>query len=68
MNGLGKFYYSTGAIYEGCFLNNKKHGIGQLTLRNGKVYTGEFINNELVDHGKTVNEFGCLTLLSERIL
>lgn len=26
LNGKGKIYYENGEIYEGDFLNNKKHG------------------------------------------
>lgn len=31
-------------MYEGFFLNGKKHGIGEMELNDGRLYKGEFKN------------------------
>ncbi len=39
------FYFSDGRIYEGDFLQGKKHGKGRYFWPNGQVYEGEFKND-----------------------
>jgi hypothetical protein len=41
-NGKGIYYYSSGAVYEGSFLNGKRHGQGKLSFSN----EGELITEE----------------------
>ena len=46
-NGTGVYYYSTGAVYEGNFLNGKRHGQGKLVFQNeGTEMTEEGIWEE----------------------
>ena len=44
-NGYGKFYY-TDCIYEGRWLDGKRHGMGTLIWNKGGQWTGLFRNNE----------------------
>ncbi|XP_042542674.1 radial spoke head 10 homolog B-like [Dipodomys spectabilis] len=46
-HGQGKFYYASGAIFEGEWICNKKHGAGKLTLKNGHVFEGLFSNDHI---------------------
>ena len=43
--GYGVLKYSTGAIYEGTFKDNKREGLGIWTWANGIVIMGEFSEN-----------------------
>lgn len=43
---FGKYYYPSGAIYEGYFKNEKRDSIGILYYQNGDFYDGIFINDE----------------------
>lgn len=49
-NGYGIFYGLENSIFEGNWLNDKKHGPGELTLDNGDVFKGNWVNDEL--HGE----------------
>ncbi len=44
-SGFG-FYYTSKYIYEGEFLNDKKHGRGTINYANGDVYQGEWKNGK----------------------
>jgi hypothetical protein len=44
--GIGYGIYSTGSIYEGQWLNNKREGKGKHTWKDGSIYQGEFSNDE----------------------
>ncbi|XP_035299042.1 radial spoke head 10 homolog B isoform X2 [Cricetulus griseus] len=46
-HGQGKFYYASGAMYEGEWVSNKKHGRGRMTFKNGRVYEGLFSNDHI---------------------
>ncbi|OBS60615.1 hypothetical protein A6R68_08243, partial [Neotoma lepida] len=46
-HGQGKFYYASGAMYEGDWVFNKKHGKGKVTFKNGRVYEGLFSNDHI---------------------
>ncbi|KAK2117133.1 hypothetical protein P7K49_004019 [Saguinus oedipus] len=55
-HGHGKFYYASGAMYDGEWVFNKKHGMlqtlekaidGRLTFKNGRVFEGEFSNDHI---------------------
>ncbi|KAM3826821.1 radial spoke head 10 homolog B [Vipera latastei] len=41
-HGHGKFFFASGAMYDGAWVLNKKHGKGKLVFKNGRVYEGEF--------------------------
>jgi len=43
---LGKRKYPSGNIYEGGFVNGKRHGKGKLTCPNGNVYEGKFVEGK----------------------
>ena len=45
MNGKGKLTHSSGALYEGEFVNNQFHGIGKYVWPNGSFYEGQFVEN-----------------------
>lgn len=34
-NGVGKYFYNNGTIYEGNFVNGRKQGLGVITFSNG---------------------------------
>ena len=59
MNGLGRYTYANGQIYEGNYVNGVKEGKGKLTYPNGFVYDGDFIggkprgNANILSGGKT---------------
>ena len=36
-----------GDVYEGDFIDGKKHGKGTLKFRDGSIYTGEFQNDSI---------------------
>lgn len=42
--GFGVYRYQDGAVYEGNWVNDKKHGAGSYRLPNGSTYRGEFQN------------------------
>ncbi|XP_021018835.1 radial spoke head 10 homolog B2 isoform X2 [Mus caroli] len=46
-HGQGKFYYASGAMYEGEWASNKKQGRGRMTFKNGRVYEGLFSNDHI---------------------
>jgi hypothetical protein len=41
-DGDGAFFYSSGAVYDGPWSDNRKHGQGKYVFDNGSVYRGEF--------------------------
>ncbi|XP_060795716.1 radial spoke head 10 homolog B [Neoarius graeffei] len=46
-HGQGTFVYASGAVYSGCWKDNKKHGQGKFVFKNGCIYEGEFINDHM---------------------
>ncbi|XP_049644682.1 radial spoke head 10 homolog B2 [Suncus etruscus] len=48
-HGHGKFYYASGAFFEGEWVFNKKHGMGRLVFKNGRVYEGLFCNDMMLE-------------------
>ena len=40
-NGIGKYRYSNGDVYEGGFKEKKKNGYGKYNFSNGDKYRGE---------------------------
>ena len=60
-NGYGKMIYSDGNVYEGEWLNNKRHGQGKMILANGYTYDGEWVNNFPVDPQakRTISDTRC---------
>jgi hypothetical protein len=53
--------YSDGKIYNGLFLENKKHGEGYLMFPNGDKYDGNFINDEYEGEGVLTCAEGTIT-------
>lgn len=41
MEGKGVFKFKNGAVYDGEYRNNRKHGSGKY-LKDGKVYEGKW--------------------------
>eukprot|EP01012_Entosiphon_sulcatum_P026626 TRINITY_DN32097_c0_g1_i1.p1 TRINITY_DN32097_c0_g1~~TRINITY_DN32097_c0_g1_i1.p1 ORF type:complete len:1159 (-),score=228.77 TRINITY_DN32097_c0_g1_i1:11-3487(-) len=54
MTGRAVFTYGgqNGDLYEGCFLDDKKHGEGKYTFANGNTYTGLFQNDKRHGNGE----------------
>ena len=46
--------FSNGAIYQGQWLQGKKHGQGVESYPDGSEYTGKFANNEREGFGKVI--------------
>jgi len=42
MTGFGKMFYKNGDIYEGQWLNDKRHGKGSFIFEDGTSYVGEW--------------------------
>ena len=49
-DGNGKFFYSTGNIYEGYWKNNKKEGFGILYFQDRTKYIGNFKDDIMIDN------------------
>ena len=43
--------YSTGAVYEGEWIGDKRHGKGKMTWKDGSFYEGEWKENEANGEG-----------------
>ncbi|KAM4820781.1 radial spoke head 10 homolog B [Thomomys bottae] len=56
-HGQGKFFYASGAVFEGEWICNKKHGPGRLTLKNGHMFEGLFSNDHLTQIPDLKSEF-----------
>ncbi|XP_055454617.1 radial spoke head 10 homolog B isoform X2 [Psammomys obesus] len=56
-HGHGKFYYASGAMYEGEWVCNKKHGMGRVTFKNGRVYEGMFSNDHIAEYFEAEPDF-----------
>jgi hypothetical protein len=53
LEGIGRFDYLDGSIYEGDWRENRKHGKGRLIEVDGfTIYTGEWDND--IKHGKGI--------------
>jgi hypothetical protein len=50
LQGMGKRCYPDGAVYEGQFLDEKRHGRGRMTYPNGLTWEGEFRDNYPISH------------------
>lgn len=48
--GFGILQGADKSVYEGMWVNDKKHGPGELTLANGDTFKGNWVNDEL--HGE----------------
>ena len=48
MSGVGKLVWPDNRIYEGEFLNDKKHGKGKLTTAEGRIIDGKWKNGKYV--------------------
>ena len=52
VDGIGKFKYPSGGIYQGEFSNGEIHGIGKLIYPDGRVYIGEWVHRYQEGKGK----------------
>lgn len=50
MNGRGTFKWPDKRVYEGEYVNDKKHGKGVFTWPDGRKYKGNWVNGK--QHGK----------------
>lgn len=54
-NGPGIFYYSSGAVYQGNFLNDLRHGKGKIVFHGGssieESYEGDWVEDGWHGHG-----------------
>ncbi|XP_015215792.2 radial spoke head 10 homolog B isoform X1 [Lepisosteus oculatus] len=48
-HGHGRFYYASGALYDGHWQFNKKHGQGKFVFKNGRVFEGEFVDDHMAE-------------------
>jgi hypothetical protein len=46
LNGIGKYQYANGGVYEGSFKNGLENGQGKLIFSSGARYEGEFYNGK----------------------
>jgi hypothetical protein len=44
--GRGTYSFTNGDVYEGNFVNGKRHGIGAYNYANGNRFEGEFKNDK----------------------
>lgn len=58
-HGEGKFFFISGAMYEGQYISNNKEGIGKMIRSTGEPgYEGEWMNNLPHGKGKVNNKEG----------
>ncbi len=57
-NGVGKYLYPSGALYEGEFVNGKIHGRGRLIFSNGNIYEGDWKQHYREGKGKLISKSG----------
>ena len=57
-NGIGKYIWSNGKIYEGEWKNGVPNGVGKLYFSNGDIYEGQLIDNHLNGKGKYTKKDG----------
>ena len=62
MKGTGIQIYRNGALYEGPFENNKKHGQGKLTFTDRSTSEGLFVEGRIPTNGKFTYPNGCVYL------
>ena len=55
--GKGKETYETG-VYEGDFVDGKRHGKGKVVFSNGGSYEGDFVNGDFNGRGKLITPDG----------
>lgn len=56
MNGQGKYFFTSGSVYEGCFVNNLFEGYGTYSFPDGvKAYKGYWRNNKMHGSGEYVD-------------
>ncbi|MBN3311546.1 R10B1 protein, partial [Atractosteus spatula] len=48
-HGHGRFYYASGALYDGHWQFNKKQGQGKFIFKNGRVFEGEFVDDHMAE-------------------
>ena len=50
--GVGTFFYATGALYQGAWHNDLKHGPASFTFPNGSTHQGNFVDDHMQDNAK----------------
>ena len=55
--GVGRYTYEDGSVYEGEFYQGKRHGYGKMTYRDHSTYEGEFLNDQCDGFG-VYREYG----------
>lgn len=58
MNGFGKLYLNNKQVYEGEFVQNRKHGYGEETFEDS-IYKGEFVQGYMQGFGTIYFNTGC---------
>jgi hypothetical protein len=51
MHGKGTYYYNSGAVFDGYYINDKREGIGEFSLPGLGTIMGKFINGDLEGEG-----------------
>jgi hypothetical protein len=51
-DNVGRYKWSDGTVYEGCFAGSKFHGKGKMTYADGGVYEGDFTDGKKSGKGK----------------
>ncbi|MBK6587100.1 MAG: hypothetical protein IPG22_02100 [Acidobacteria bacterium] len=51
LNGIGKYLFPNGLVYEGSFVNGKASGKGKATYQDGSTYVGDFVNGKMEGRG-----------------
>lgn len=54
----GTYTYASGNVYEGDWVQGKKHGHGTYTTINGDKYEGGYVANKKSGEGKFVSQYG----------
>jgi hypothetical protein len=54
--GVGKYTWSSGAVFEGTYLNNKKQGQGVMLFPDKGNYEGMFIKHGSARNGKLASD------------
>ena len=56
-NGFGIYYYINGDLYEGDFVDNRKHGQGKFICSNKSYFIGQWRNDMQNGYGEYYKNF-----------
>ncbi|MGB2912530.1 MAG: hypothetical protein WBB81_03135 [Pyrinomonadaceae bacterium] len=51
LNGIGKYLFANGVVYEGYFVNGSANGKGKVTYKDGGSYVGDLVNGKMEGRG-----------------